>query len=157
MAAAALAAGANADTKVLGDLSLNHLIVRSASQADMDVAAYFAIKNDGAMDRFLGGFCTCAASVEVHQIVRDPAATTADLPVRTLMTMPVNVLTAMVLPSRSSIEFRPGSDLHLMFNGMKSPLAPGQKVDVTLLFEHAGAVTVPFVAVEDTRASWMKM
>jgi periplasmic copper chaperone A len=158
IASAMAATAADTDSKRLGDLSLSHFVARSAAAPNGDVAGYFKVTNDGAMDRLVGAFCTCAARIEIHQIVRDDSEHgKGDLSVATLTGMPVNSFSALVIPGHSSVELRPGSDLHLMLIGMKAPLVNGQRIDVTLLFEHAGTVTVPFVAVEDTRAEWIRL
>jgi copper(I)-binding protein len=43
----------------------------------------------------------------------------------------------------TTVELKPGG-FHLMFLDMKGPLKEGQIVDVTLTFDKAGSITVPF-------------
>ena len=49
------------------------------------------------------------------------------------------------IPAHGSAIFKPGS-FHLMVKGLKSPLADGGSQSMTLKFEHAGTVSVPFKA-----------
>jgi copper(I)-binding protein len=42
-----------------------------------------------------------------------------------------------------TVEFKPGS-LHIMFVGLKKPLATGDRINATLVFEKAGTVSVEY-------------
>ena len=57
--------------------------------------------------------------------------------------MEMRQLDAIDLPAGKTVEFKPGG-LHVMFIGLKQPLAIGSKVPVTLKFEKAGEVKVEF-------------
>jgi hypothetical protein len=48
------------------------------------------------------------------------------------------------IPGGGEVAFKPKS-FHLMFIGLKQPLAEGDTFPVTLIFEHAGRVEVSFV------------
>lgn len=48
------------------------------------------------------------------------------------------------VPAGGRVEFRPGA-LHVMFMGLKGPLKQGDTVTVTLVFEKAGSIEVPFI------------
>ena len=57
--------------------------------------------------------------------------------------MEMRQVDAIELPAGKTVELKPGG-LHLMFMGLKQPLAVGSKVPVTLRFEKAGDVNVEF-------------
>ncbi len=49
----------------------------------------------------------------------------------------------LAIPAGATVELKPGG-FHLMFMGLKRPLVEDETVMVTLTFEKAGAVEVPF-------------
>jgi periplasmic copper chaperone A len=57
--------------------------------------------------------------------------------------MEMRQIDAIELPAGKTVELKSGG-LHLMFIGVKQPLALGSKVPVTLKFEKAGEVKVDF-------------
>lgn len=121
-------------------VTLDSHIVRAAPAGE-DAAAYVAIANPGAEDRLVEISCGCAERVEIHRIVRSGDS--------------VSMEAAPSLPVPGGrMEIRPGGDLHLMLMRLRTPLAEGRSVPLTLRFERAGAVTANFVAVGDTRAAW---
>jgi periplasmic copper chaperone A len=82
-------------------------------------------------DRLLGGSTALAERFELHTM-----AMKGDV-------MEMRQLDAIELPAGKTVEFKPGG-LHVMFVGLKRPLALGSKVPVTLKFEKAGDVKVEF-------------
>ena len=57
--------------------------------------------------------------------------------------MQMRQVEAIALPAGKVVKLEPGG-LHVMFIGLKQPLALGSKVPVTLKFEKAGEVSVEF-------------
>jgi periplasmic copper chaperone A len=57
--------------------------------------------------------------------------------------MQMRQVDGIALPAGQKVELKPGG-LHVMFIGLKQPLALGGKVPVTLKFEQAGEVKVDF-------------
>jgi copper(I)-binding protein len=84
-----------------------------------------------ASDRLLGGSTPLAERFELHTM-----AMKGDV-------MEMRQLDAIDLPAGKTVEFKPGG-LHVMFIGLKQPLAIGSKVPVTLKFEKAGEIKVEF-------------
>jgi copper(I)-binding protein len=96
-------------------------------------AGYMKITNTGsAPDRLLSGSSDVAPTFEVHE-----------------MTMEKDV--AKMRPVKGGLEIKPGETVelkpgsfHVMFVGLKKPLAPGDHVKATLVFEKAGKVDVEY-------------
>jgi copper(I)-binding protein len=96
-------------------------------------AGYLRITNTGSeADRLTGASMPLSARGEVHE-----------------MTMQNGVMhmgplaQGLAIPPGKTVELKPGG-FHLMFLDLKGALQQGEKVDVTLTFEKAGSVTVPF-------------
>ena len=82
-------------------------------------------------DRLIGGSTPLAERFELHTM-----AMKGDV-------MEMRQVDAIELPAGKTVELKPGG-LHVMFIGLKQPLAIGSKVPVTLKFEKAGEVKVEF-------------
>ena len=82
-------------------------------------------------DKLIGGSTALAERVELHTM-----AMKGDV-------MEMRQIDAIELPAGKTVELKSGG-LHLMFIGVKQPLALGSKVPVTLKFEKAGEVKVDF-------------
>jgi copper(I)-binding protein len=82
-------------------------------------------------DRLVGGSTPAAARFELHTMSMQ-----GDV-------MQMRQLDAIDLPAGQKVELKPGG-LHVMFIGIKHPLAVGSKVPVTLRLEKAGEVKVEF-------------
>jgi copper(I)-binding protein len=113
-----------------------------ATPRGADVAgAYLSVTNTGTVpDRLIGGSSDVSAGFEVHS-----------------MTMDQGVM--RMRPVEGGIEIRPGETvtlapggLHVMLLGLKRPLAKGERVKGSLVFQRAGTVEVEF-SVEALGAS----
>ena len=82
-------------------------------------------------DRLVGGSTALAERFELHTM-----AMKGDV-------MEMRQIDAIELPAGKTVELKPGG-LHVMFIGLKQPLALGSKVPVTLKFERAGEIKVEF-------------
>ena len=120
------------------DYSIGPLVItdpwsRATPKGASVAGGFMKITNNGAApDRLIGGSSDVAASFEVHQ-----------------MSMADGV--ARMRPVQGGLEIKPGESvelksgsLHGMFVGLKKPLAAGDRVKATLLFEKAGKVDVEF-------------
>lgn len=127
---AAAGPAAAADTKA-GDLTISNAVIRAIPTGINNTAGYLSIANAGAKgDKLLSASCACAGKVEVHvSHVMNGSA----------MMMPG----AADVPAGGKVDFGPGG-LHLMVMGVKTPLADGSTQAVTLKFQRAGTVSVPF-------------
>jgi copper(I)-binding protein len=96
-------------------------------------AGYMKITNTGtAPDRLISGSSEAASTFEVHE-----------------MTMENGV--AKMRPVKGGLEIKPGETVelkpgsfHVMFVGLKKPLANGGQIKATLVFEKAGTLNVEF-------------
>ena len=132
LAAAAVAVPVAAHEARKGDLVVEHPLVRASLGRVPNTAGYFIVRNKGATpDRLVAASCACAAKVELHtHTVRNGVAS-------------MQRVTAAPVPAGGATTFAPTGH-HLMIMGVKKPLEAGTIVPVTLRFERAGAVQVPF-------------
>lgn len=94
---------------------------------------YLTIENKGLLpDRLLSGASDAARKIEIHEMAMDKG----------IMTMrPIEG--GLFIEAGKTVKFEPGGR-HLMFIGLAAPFREGEQVPVSLAFETAGKVTVPF-------------
>jgi copper(I)-binding protein len=115
-----------------GDLTVKDPVMRAVAPGVANTAGYLTIVNAGSKaDRLVSVACTCAKSVEIHlsHVMNGMA-----------MMMPAG---PVEVPAGGQAVFSPGG-YHLMVVGLKAPLADGGSQELTLKFQHAGEVKVPF-------------
>lgn len=140
LALAASSAGAT-DYKI-GPLTVADAWARATPKGVTVGAGYMKITNNGAApDRLIAGSADVSDDLELHE---------------TRMTDGV----MRMRPVKGGVEIKPGETVafdpgafHVMFVGLKKPLAKGDHVTATLVFEKAGPLTVDFdvLAVGATR------
>jgi copper(I)-binding protein len=115
-------------------------IVRDAPAGpEVEAAAYIRLVNGSdTADRLLTLSCDCAERVEIHETVN-----------RVMHTLP-----HLDIPARGEVEIVPGGPTHMMLIGVRDPIEPGDRVTMTLSFEHAPPLTAEFIAVENSREGW---
>lgn len=119
----------------LGPLQIVKPWARSSSSHAGLAGGYMTVVNDGETDRLVSASCPVADSVEIHAIrVKGPV-----LEMRMLDG-------GLVIPPANRQILKPRG-YHLLLSGLASPLAPGDMLPITLVFDNAGSVTVDF-AVE---------
>ena len=127
LAAALAAPAASADYRA-GALSIQNPWTRPAS-AGGNAAGYLVINNRGGAD-VLTGVETPLAKASLH---------------RSAMADGMASMRAMdqglPVPAGQTIVLRPGGD-HIMLAGLTRPLALGQKIPATLVFQRAGRVKI---------------
>lgn len=105
--------------------------VRAAAEGDMS-AAYFTVTNQGQSAVRLTGVRTgVAGEAEVHESMQEG---------NTVRMQPV---AAVEIPAGGRVTFAPGG-YHVMLMDLKQTLHPGDRVDLTLVFE--GGLEVPVTA-----------
>lgn len=93
-------------------------------------AMYFSITNNGSVDDELLAVATAVAGVtEIHRTDHEGGV---------MRMVPVDVLT---VPAGERVDLAPGG-YHVMLLELTGHLFPGDRIDVTLRFRHAGEVTV---------------
>ena len=96
-------------------------------------AGYMKISNSGtAPDRLMSGSSDVASKFEVHEMTMENGVAKM---------RPVNG--GLEIKPGQTVEFKPGS-FHIMFVGLKKPLANGDHIKATLMFERAGTLNVEF-------------
>ena len=133
-ALAASAAGA-AEYKI-GALQIREPWARATPKGANVAAGYMTIVNAGTQtDRLIGGSAALAGRFEIHE-------------------MAINQGVMQMRPVAGGLEIRPGETvelkpgaLHAMWLGLKHPLAAGDRVKGTLVFQHAGKVDIEYLVV----------
>jgi copper(I)-binding protein len=101
--------------------------VRSGSATELQAAGFMTLANKGAeADRLVAAISPLAEKIEIHGI-KVVGAGIAMLPLER----------GVGLPADTTITLQPRG-YHLLLQGLKAPLAEGQRVPVTLTFEKAG-------------------
>lgn len=119
-----------------GNLELIHPILRASMGQSPTTAGYLTILNRGkTADRLVSVSCACAASVTVHETkMTGSMASMAQV-------------ASVEIPAGGKLTLAPGG-LHLMVMGLKAPIKAGDRVEMVLTFEKAGAVKTPFMAAD---------
>lgn len=131
-----LATAATAHEYKAGDLFIGHPWARATVTGAKIGGGFLTVKNNGAAaDRLVAVSVPFADKVEIHESLEEDGV-------------------AKMRPVEGGVEIKPGETAelapggkHLMFIGLKQPLAKGEKVKGELSFEKAGKVEVEF-AVE---------
>jgi copper(I)-binding protein len=113
-------------------IEVHDAYARSASSMATTGAAFMVIHNHGrAADRLIGASSEVAEKVELHTHREDANG---------VMRM-IHVEEGFDLPTDGEIVMERGGH-HVMFMGLKAPMVQGEMIDLTLVFEQAGAVAV---------------
>lgn len=104
---------------------------RPSMGMDQPAAAYMVITNStGQADALLSVSTPGASSVEIHETSTDTSGMTGMHPVARID-----------VPAGGTVKLAPGG-FHLMIMGLTKPLEVGGKLELDLVFEHAGKVVV---------------
>ncbi len=134
--AAAVAMPAQAEDVTVGPFKISSAWTRATPKGASVGGGYLTITNAGAApDRLLAGSSDVSSRFEIHEMSMDNG----------VMKMRPVAKGIEIKPGQT-VEFKPGG-YHVMFVGLKQPLAQGEGVKATLVFEKAGKVDVTF-AVE---------
>ena len=139
--AAAASPTPNNATAKAGNIDLWN--IRARTTVTDTTAVYFTMKNSGPDDTLL--------SAAVDPSIGGPAQ--VHVTVTSGGTMQMQEMKAgLPIPANATIELRPGS-YHIMVMNLKKPIANGDVLPVTLVFEKGGTVTIKAVAQDiDTGA-----
>jgi copper(I)-binding protein len=125
-----------------GSLAILHPYARPTALSQPTGGGYLRVINTGSDDRLVSASAPVAQSVQLHSMLME-----GDV-------MRMREVAAIELPAGQTVDLKPGG-WHLMFVGLKAPLAVGQSFPVRLVFEKAGIVTVE-VKVEVLGAADMR-
>jgi len=116
---------------VRDSLKMTDYGMRAALGNNPNTAAYVTIANKGnTEDRLLSASCTCATSTTLHTMEMDGD----------IMKM-AEAKDGFVIKSGDTLSFAPGGN-HIMLEGLTERPKEGETVDVTLVFEKAGPITI---------------
>lgn len=128
-----LPAAALAHEFKVGMLEIDHPWSRATGQSRPAVG-YMTIRNHGQRaERLLGVETRIADHAMLHANVIENGVAK------------MTAMEELEIPPGGEITLAPKSDYHLMFMGLKQPLAEGDTFPVTLIFEHAGRVEITLV------------
>ena len=100
-----------------------------AAMAGRTGVVYLTITDAGAPDRLTGVSSPVAATAALHETIDDHGV------------MKMRPVAGLPVQQGEPVKLGPGG-YHIMLEGLKQPLEPGQTFPVTLTFANAGAVTV---------------
>lgn len=117
----------------LGPVSITGAWARAAAVPGGASAAYLTLTITGGSDRLIAAESDAAARVELHTHEVDANGVAR-----------MRQVEAIPVAAGAPAELKPGG-LHVMLMGIGRPLAEGETIDLTLVFEKAGRVslTVP--------------
>jgi copper(I)-binding protein len=129
--AAAVAVPAVAHDYKLGTLEISHPWTRATPATAQTGGGFLTITNKGTTaDRLIAARSTVSDKVEVHEMKMDG----------NVMRMR-ELEKGLEIPAGATVMLKPGG-YHIMFMGLKAPLAKDAKVPVTLVFEKAGSIDI---------------
>jgi periplasmic copper chaperone A len=119
-----------------GDIAIVHPFAAPTIPGMTTGAAYITtLENAGVgADKLVRASTPVAARVEIHTMSVDAQGV-----------MRMREVDGIALASKARVQMKPGSGLHLMLVGMKSPLKEGASFPMTLQFERGGSVEVNVV------------
>ena len=125
----------------IADIEIGHPWSRATLPAAKVGGGYLTLKNEGtSADRLLGGSSPIAGRVEIHSMeVKDGVMEMRPM------------ADGVEVPAGETVKLAPGG-YHLMLMDLKQPMTEGERVPLTLEFEHAGSIDVE-LAVEAARGS----
>ena len=131
------ASAANTVVKA-GNLEISN--IRARTTVTDTTAVYLTIKNNGVADTLLSAAvdASVAGMAQVHEVVTNGG------------TMVMQELKAgLPIPANGTVELKSGS-YHIMVMNVKKPIATGDIVPITLVFDKAGSVVVKAPGQDDT-------
>jgi copper(I)-binding protein len=139
--APALSAGAQeahhhvAPAATVGSIEISGPFTRATLPNAPVAGGFLTLTNTGSEDdRLVSATSAIARQTQIHEMAMEGDV----MKMRELAD-------GLVIPAGGSVELAPGG-LHLMFMGLETAIAEGDKVAVTLNFEKAGEVTIELVA-----------
>lgn len=117
----------------IGPIHIGQPWARATPKGATVGAGYMTVTNRGTTpDRLTCVATEAAAQCQVHTMAMEQGV---------MKMRPV--AEGVVIKPGETVEFKPAG-LHLMFVGLKDPLAAGKTVRATLKFEHAGSIAVDY-------------
>ena len=119
-------------TPVVGQVNIENAWARATAPGAKVGAGYMTIRNaSGEADRMVSSSSPRAQRLEMHVHVKQDEV------------MRMREVKGFDIPPRGSFELKPGG-AHLMFVSIGAPFKEGEKIPVTLRFQHAGELKTEF-------------
>jgi copper(I)-binding protein len=119
-------------TSAWSQVEIENPWMRATAPGAKVAAGYMIVRNkSGSPERLVGASSPVAAKVETHVHIKDGEI------------LRMREVKSLDVPAKGTLELKPGGG-HLMFIDIKQPLKEGDKVPVTLKFEHAGEIKTEF-------------
>ena len=128
-AAGLLANPTRAQDATTETLEISGAFARATADMAMAGAAFMTITSRGAADRLVAFSSPACTRPELHTHINDNGV------------MRMRQVEAIDVPAGGTVELKPGG-LHLMMIDLTRQLVEGETVEVTLVFESAGEVSV---------------
>lgn len=122
---------AQAQNAKAGSLQIENAYTRATVPGQQVAGGFMKIENKGTADQLISASSPVSGEVQLHEMAMDGNV----MKMRQVKDIPV--------PAGGYVELKPGG-LHLMFMGIKAPLAAGESIPVKLKFAKAGEVEVKF-------------
>ena len=120
---------AQAQNAKAGSLQIENAYTRATVPGQQVAGGFMKIENKGAADQLISASSPVSGEVQLHEMAMEGNV------------MKMRQVKDIAVPAGGSVELKPGG-LHLMFMGIKAPLAAGETVPVKLKFAKAGEVEV---------------
>lgn len=119
----------------VGSISVGHPWTRATPPGPSVGGGYLTLRNEGEKaDRLIGASSPVAERVEIHAMEMEDDV----MRMRKLED-------GLEIPAGATVELAPGG-IHIMMIGLQEPIAEGDMVPLTLVFEEAGEIRVELVA-----------
>ena len=119
------------ETSMDDGLTVEGVWSRPSAAVDGVAAAYMTLRNSSDVDEvFITAASPAAGAVELHETTEDAEGM-----------MSMSPVASITVPAGGDVVLEPGG-YHLMLVDLPEPLAEGDSVDLTLVFQNAGAVQV---------------
>jgi copper(I)-binding protein len=130
LAMALLIASGSVAAQAIDEVTFNDPYVRGVPPGQPNSAAFMQIVNKGSSDHALvSGSSPASEEVELHTHTMEGGM------------MRMRQVEKIELPAGQTVSLQPGG-LHVMLIGLKQELAPGEEVELTLIFEDGSEVTM---------------
>lgn len=120
---------AQAQEAKVGNIKIEGAYTRSTVPGQKAAGGFMKIIDQGAADQLISASSPVADEVQLHMMSMEDNV------------MKMRQVKAIDIPANGSVELKPGG-LHIMFMGIKEPLAAGGSVPVKLKFAKAGEVEI---------------
>lgn len=129
----------------VGDVEVGHPYAAETAANARTAAGYLSVTNEGATGDRLIAIETSFPRTEIHAVETDAQG----------VTRMIHQENGIEIPPGQTVTLAPNG-LHVMFMGLTEPLVAGEAFPATLVFEHAGKLSVEFMVEPREKAGHME-